>query len=392
MPVVRLYGLSRKWLWLMLSGGAVLFALGAGLGAAVWLGVGDSNSSIWVQLLFYALALLFSGAGIACFIFAFQFQVLQSEDLIRVRQYFPYREIYKRDVLGYRFLPTSPATMVLVPKDGAQRKVKLPLCLKEDEKFWEWFENLPSLDDEDREAVEESILSNEAFGRTETNRWDLLQQARRASRRLSLWALALVAWGLFYPEPYELAMFCVAATPWLGMAVLHRYRGLMRVDGAPSEIHPTAAAAIFLPGLILSLRVLFGWQIVNGMEPLRLGAVLALTMFFILLKLDPTMRGKVATSILMLVFLMPYGYSSVVLVNGLWGDQPTEFVEARVVSKRISSDRHELTLEPWGSRLEESDVQVPRPLYDATEAGDTVCAVVRTGSLGIEWFTVQRCR
>lgn len=388
----RVYRLSRGWLITFVIGGFCALAAAFCIGWLTWLTNADEGGgSPLLRSLGYVLAFLLVGASLSCFISAFQFRVVIAGEQILVRQLFNFLEIRKQDVRGFRTTTRLPVTLILVPKDNS-RTIAVPLCFESDDRFWEWIDDLPDLDDEGQLAAEDFVVNNETFGGTETSRREILLQARRADRRLSLLVLAILAWGLFYPRPYDLAMFCVAATPWLGMAFLYRYRGLIRADGPKPDTYLAVTLPVILPGIILSLRVVLGWQIVDWIDPLGFGAALATTMLVILLKLDPAIRRKIVTSFTMLVFLMPYGYSSVVLANGLWGDQPIEFVEARVVSKRISSNRHQLNLESWGSRPEEAEVEVPRALHEVTEAGDTVCVVVRTGSLGIEWFTVQRCR
>jgi hypothetical protein len=50
-----------------------------------------------------------------------------------------------------------------------------------------------------------------------------------------------------------------------------------------------------------------------------------------------------------------------------------------------------LTLAPWGPQSKLQDVSVPTEFYRSKQIGDTVCAQLRPGAIGIRWFVVTDC-
>ena len=65
-----------------------------------------------------------------------------------------------------------------------------------------------------------------------------------------------------------------------------------------------------------------------------------------------------------------------------------------VISKHVSrgkSTNYHFGLAPWGPYHTSEDAMVPGWRYRQTQVGDTVCVVLRTGALGVAWYTVGSC-
>lgn len=395
-PDERVYRPSRKWSWLMVVSGGFLLSLGLALAACAWFGVGDAAESVFTSIFFYLLALVFGGCGVACLIFTAQFRLHLAGDQIRVREFFKYHTVRQGELRGTRVLPTSPPYVVLATRDRSVRRIKISMCFDADELFWDWLDGLPDLDAADQVNAEGEILRTDAFGATEARRWARFQQAVRVARWPNALALLTLVWGLFYPRPYEMAMAVTVLTPWLAIETLRRHKGLIRLDGPTNDVYPSIGAALILPGMVLSMRVLLDWQIVNWVPGLVGGFGIATLMLFILLQLDLEARRRALASSLLFLFLIPYGYSALTLASCLWGNQEIEQFTARVVSKRVASRSsgpdYLLEVKPWGHRSEVNEVSAVRSLYDQLTVGDQACIAVRPGALSIAWFTVWPCR
>ncbi len=62
-----------------------------------------------------------------------------------------------------------------------------------------------------------------------------------------------MGWGLYSPQPYELAILPLAALPPVAVAIVAISGDLYRVDGGRNDAHPTLAPAIHAPAIVLGL-------------------------------------------------------------------------------------------------------------------------------------------
>jgi len=92
---------------------------------------------------------------------------------------------------------------------------------------------------------------------------------------------------------------------------------------------------------------------------------------------------------------LPYGYGASALGNSLL-DRSTPVSYPTTVSRMfVSSGKHRtptLRLAPWGPRTTAEDAAVSWDLYRSTRVGETVCAQLHPGALGVRWFQIAKCQ
>jgi hypothetical protein len=133
-------------------------------------------------------------------------------------------------------------------------------------------------------------------------------------------------------------------------------------------------------------------HLLDWKEPLGGAAAIALFISFLASRVDKRLIEK-KTIILILIFMLPYGYGTLVMANMLPDTAPAKTYETRVISKRYTSGKGahaELKIKPWGPDPG-GDVAVSSALYHAISPGDTVCAYLHPGALNVEWYTVDKC-
>ena len=72
---------------------------------------------------------------------------------------------------------------------------------------------------------------------------------------------------------------------------------------------------------------------------------------------------------------------------------PTTY-HAEILDKRVVHGKatyYQLTVAPWGPRTTENRIEVSRDLYRAVNVGDSVCANMKHGALGVRWYDVTAC-
>ena len=122
-----------------------------------------------------------------------------------------------------------------------------------------------------------------------------------------------------------------------------------------------------------------------------LAAVLIVTILWAI----PAAREKLGTLALILILTLPYGYGASTLGNALLDHSSALNYPATVYRMFVTSGRNRtpmLRLGPWGPRTTAEDAAVSWDLYRSTKVGETVCAQLHAGALGIPWFRIAKCQ
>jgi hypothetical protein len=94
-----------------------------------------------------------------------------------------------------------------------------------------------------------------------------------------------------------------------------------------------------------------------------------------------------------ILFSLIWGYAIALDVNCALDRSKSVVYKTAVVAK-VSPGRGQpfLLLNAWGPERENGKkVVVAHEVYDSVEGGGTVCAVLRDGSIGAPWYTVETC-
>jgi hypothetical protein len=109
---------------------------------------------------------------------------------------------------------------------------------------------------------------------------------------------------------------------------------------------------------------------------------------------DWGMRERRWALLPVLLFGAVYTYGAIAQADTLLDKSEPKTFEAAILSKRISSGRNTtwyLQISPWGPQPEETEVSVPRPLYNSVFPNQTICVHLSDGALKIPWYYLSVC-
>lgn len=303
------------------------------------------------------------------------------------------RRLALDQILGFRRLATNHSVIFLFePREKGTKPLKVPLMRTMDSAFDTWLTRLPDLDAQETAKAEAELLASSALGATPAERKRKLERARLVAHLLNWPSVAVGLWAFLYPRPYGPVVTAAFLFPLLALAVAIGGRGLFQLLGMRNDPRPQLLAALFVSGLMASIRA-FDFDLVAP------GALLApaLACGVILTALaalgDSTMRKKPAHTLLVLPFMFAVAAAALTVAN-CYPDRsaPTTY-EAMLLDKHVSKGKStswHLDLGPWGPRTTGDGVKVSRALYEQVTVGKPVHVRMRPGRLGFAWFRVVR--
>ncbi len=251
-----------------------------------------------------------------------------------------------------------------------------------------------NLDQEAYEAEAQQLLEDETLGGTTAERELQLQQVRKLTRMVNSLAIGSSLWLIFFPQPYELAIYVGAVFVPLVLLIVHRYKGLVRVDENPKSAHPNLATAFIMPPIALGLRSLLDYSILQYSQLWIWISICTAVLFGLTLFVTKEFKtGKdIARSLLLLLFLGAFSYGALVQFNCMQDESVTQVYRASVLGKSVSSGKHTsyyLELEPWGPQTKAEEVSVSQELYNRVEKGQLMQVYLKKGRLDFPWFFIS---
>jgi hypothetical protein len=206
-------------------------------------------------------------------------------------------------------------------------------------------------------------------GRTSRQR-----QAKHTADLLALASLPISLWGWFYPHPATVVITLLIALPLLGVGLLIQTPGAYQIGQARHDTRASLGWAMIFPAITLAFRGSedFFYLVDSGRFALYSG-VTVLAFLITLVKFDPALPRQPLRFILAISFCTAYAGGSLMEVNSLADHSAPQVYP------------------PWGPWSESQDVSVSAELYGSKKPGDTVCAQLQRGALGISWFGVTDC-
>jgi hypothetical protein len=204
----------------------------------------------------------------------------------------------------------------------------------------------------------QEIQQDDKLGASPDERIVTIERAQRLCRALDLVGWALLIWA-FIPRPYELAITALLAAPWLGTLIVWRSAGAIRIDRSQNDPRPNLAFPVMLPGFLLVLRALAGYETIGWQVQLAFTLVIALLLVAAQLLADPVYRAHRFSAAILFIVALAYGYGATIHINALADTA--------------------------------ASAEVSRSFYDRLNPGDSVCLAVRPGALGIQWFSAGPC-
>lgn len=253
----------------------------------------------------------------------------------------------------------------------------------------------PDLDELETQQATETLLADTTLGETEESRAMAVARAQRVARALNIGGMAVAAWLWFYPQPYDWAIAMGLLLPLLAITALWIFPRTLRIDEKKNSGYPSVLAGFLIGSLILLLRAMFDYEIVNYatlwpvVGAMTAGIATAMAIGNRKFLAQPDSRVSVALTILLLAAL--YGFGATVIVNGEYDDSPATVFTPKVSDKHISSGKtttYYLTLQPWGPITASEDTPVSRSYYNEVQVGQAVSVALHAGRLGVPWYKV----
>lgn len=308
--------------------------------------------------------------------------------------------IFKTKVLpldaieGFRILPTQYVkTLVLVPKNRPFKKMSISLSLERQAELLAWMEqNLTNLDKAEYEKELVEIYQNNELGASPEEKAASYKQAQKWCKLVNGAATGVGLWAMFFPQPYNAAIWTLVVVPFAGLLCLRRFDGIARYNAKKGGAYPSVDAAFLMPALGLALRALFDWHLLEWENFWVVFAAISTGLVIVSICIARDIRRTATAIFLCCLYSTIYGAGATIALNGMLADSKFTRYHAKVMGKHVSSGKtttYYLTLSPWRNRTGNEDVTVSRSTYSEYKEGDTAEILVRTGKFGIPYYIVR---
>ncbi|NEX95220.1 hypothetical protein [Caulobacter sp. 17J65-9] len=282
------------------------------------------------------------------------------------------------DITGVR--QGGDAGFVLVAREGV-RSLMVPKYVTSDAAVVDWLNALPYLDMIEAQAAQAELARDARLGATEAERLKNLQRLRRVGQVLNVGGYALGAWLLFWPRPYEAAVYAALAAPALAFALAFWRPGLfILVERGRIEMRAHLWGLLLAPAGALAVRALTDVQLVEQGPALMAAALATLVGLAVATAADERARTRIGVVFLVMI-LFPWAWGGGVLMNMLLDQTPPRLVPA--VVEAHGGEAHDdpaLSLRAEGRLYEDLDVSGER--WTALRDGDHACLVEFKGRFG----------
>jgi hypothetical protein len=314
-------------------------------------------------------------------------------DRVLAKGVFTDRELLFHQIAGYR---TDDKYIYILPLEKSFKRIKISRYFGGTAEILNWLsENYPDLDEQKALSEKEEILSNYELVYTPEQREEKLAAARKRSKALN-WAGGLIAvWIIFFPEPYEAAVFATLVVPIVSIMVSKYSGGLIRLREEKASAYPSVFSGLFFPALAICIRALMDFNIFqygNAWKGALLVAAGLMTLILIRSK-EFLFRSAKDYGVVFFfgVLSLAYGYGAVVTINCTWDTTTPTVYQAQVTGKHVSSGKsttYYVTLTPWGPQTKTDDVAVSKGMYNRLQNGNDVRVYFRKGLFSIPWFFI----
>jgi len=217
--------------------------------------------------------------------------------------------------------------------------------------------------------------------------------------------IALAAWFLLFPEPYDILLAVLLAIPIIGLFLngLHRPSMASLVEISVDEDGDDkydVADFIDVAAWVILLRVLLDYEFESFYSmiiPGTLACIIILIILFLTHKqISNTTRNKwwIYASLIFNVSL--YSYAGTYAANCTYDYSKPEVFETKVLGKSISRGKRHTTyyvkVAPWGHHFDKENISVPKAQYNELIIGDNINIDLKKGLFNIPWYYIERKR
>jgi hypothetical protein len=365
----------------LLAGTVVLIAASLAVSGADWA----------VSLMLAAVLLAVGSFWLA---FALRTHLAIDGTHIEIRDTFKTRTVELSEIEGFRTHLSRYGSFKRLCVKGGRGTLTVNRSLDTDEAFRAWLEQLPDLNERDKQAILEEIAGKAHLGANPEERLHSLKEARRWNLcgLLVTAAAALgLSFGTFSLQMTSAAMLAIA--PLAVLLVVNRLPLLFSVFKQRSDPRQDLALILLLAGVgldfgcsgpqLLSLRPLSG--------VLVLVALAYAAAFYRFARKNSSLRSSVVGSLFCAAL---YSYGFAVAADTLPDSSRFTPYAAMVTGKHEShgrSNNYYLELTPWGPLQTTNRLSVSVLRYDKFKAGDTICLGLHAGALAAPWYAPIAC-
>jgi hypothetical protein len=325
-------------------------------------------------------------------------------DRIEQSGLFGSNELRRQEIQGYRSRKVKSTTYIdLLPANDQLKKISVTNTYAKDGAFSAWLRDLRNLDEEDQRTVDLEIAKDESLGATPEERRARVASLRKTGNFITYACLAMVIAISIYPHPAWLAAAILILAPWLAIA-------MVTWSGNNFTIVELDKTTLLRKGSLFQLLIfpIFGFYMIfinpnNGMprfpldwQQLLLPSIIGgIAMVAIVLMVSRGAKLKPAILLAILPSLIVYSGGTFVMANGLFDHADARKYTLAVISKHRTTGKGAASYFGVTSRdnLYDGDklIKVPNNIYNQMKIGDTICAQIHPGALGMKWESVDGC-
>ena len=389
----RLFRVS--WLWrtfFPVGGLALVSVLAFGLSETL----ADPAAGAAQRNTVVGLLVAFAALFVACVWFGFRGGLAIGPDRVRYRSFGAFREWLFADLSGFRIPPKEARALCILSRMDGGRALRVPAVFERPAEILAALgARLPDLDLSEARAESEALRRERDLeirsGRTPSS----LGPVRLACRVLNALALVALFGGILRPKGLgpapELALLVlailVAPAAW---ALKLAHPDVVRLESRRGSELPSLEFALVGGLLAPIVPALRDYAVLDAAAPAAWGAILAVCAVFALTRADASIGKRKVVVVLLLAACFAWGYGSLVDVNGaLDAGAPAAF-PTRVVRKSFSEHSQSVFVAPFGKVAGETELDVPRRVFDGLKEGDSVSVLTKPGALGFPWVAGVR--
>jgi hypothetical protein len=336
--------------------------------------------------------------GMGALLFAYIFFVLPNKRIeingeeIRQIGLFSTKSLTVREIDGYRLI--ADRTLTLVPRTPDRPMLKIDLILQNSLELVDWaqqyFKDLNATGYEEDLA---EIYRDENLGASLEEKAKTFKGINKCCNVLNISFLLLgMVWCGLWPRPYQMVIWFLAILPLVAMLFAIRFRGLVTLDAKRYSAYPSVVVAFLTAPLILAIRAVADWNILEWDKFWVPFALLSLGLLSAVYWLIPDLTKKFGKAMIFVLFCAAYGYGTTVTVNGILATSNYRRYHPKIIEKCSVINRgvtYYITLSPWGPKKKDVEVRVRRWVYNKYSIGDAATVYVRDGKFGIPFYFVR---
>lgn len=390
----REYKIAFGWKLFMLIGSPPLCALFAWM---AWMVMVKEPFDLTLTLIMLPLSI----GLIIMFVFGlidmFFAKLVISRDRLKKANIWGTKELLFDEIKGFQ---SDKNHIYIIPKSENKKWLKISKYYDNKAEWKSFIEhNFKDLDVQFYLDEVKEFREDKAFGLTETEKEENLRRTKKLTRILNYISCGAVLWYLINPDPYALLTAINLLLPVLGLVIVYREKGRIKVIKTENSPYPSLTATLSLPPIAIMIRTYLDFNVMDFTKAWIYVVLITPFIFFFLLK-SSRKEFKVSNKIEALIiypFLMVtiglFVFFGSVMLNCAYDKSEPTIFETIVLKKRISDGknltRYILSIPARERADEELEVSVSRRQYESIGVNEKINVYEQEGLLKIPWLFVS---